>query len=61
MSLTPVENPLPPPASGTGVSPVWVEIQPCRPSDEDEIEIVPDLDVLVSTEVMLSCGEDNPY
>lgn len=27
----------------------------------DDIEIVPDVDSIASTEVMLGCGDSNPY
>jgi hypothetical protein len=28
---------------------------------DDEIEVVEDLDALASTDVMLGCGNDNPF
>lgn len=31
------------------------------PRTGDEIVIVPDVDSIASTEVMLGCGNDNPY
>ena len=32
-----------------------------RTSADDEISYVTDIDSLSSTEVMLGCGDDNPY
>jgi hypothetical protein len=29
--------------------------------DGDEIDVLDDLDDIASTEVMLGCGDDNPY
>nr|WSZ97293.1 hypothetical protein OH820_17955 [Streptomyces sp. NBC_00857] len=42
---------------------VAVEIvsRPQAEGTEEEIEFVDDLDVVSSTEVMLGCGDDNPY
>ncbi|MEV0776331.1 hypothetical protein [Streptomyces sp. NPDC050428] len=28
---------------------------------DDEIEVIDDLDALAGTDVMLGCGEDNPF
>ena len=41
--------------------PVAVQIAPPRGVARDEIELVADVDALSSTEVMLGCGNDNPY
>lgn len=38
-----------------------VEINPMPQSEDDDIEMIDDLDAISSTEVMLGCGEDNPY
>lgn len=46
------------------MAPVAVEIMAAPGSvvaDDDEIRIVDDVDRLASTEVMLGCGNDNPY
>jgi hypothetical protein len=44
------------------MSPVPVQIiEAPRPGDSDEISFVTDVDFLSSTEVMLGCGNDNPY
>ncbi|MDW4917717.1 hypothetical protein ACFYZ6_34890 [Streptomyces rubiginosohelvolus] len=41
---------------------IAVEIAtPSRPSDEEEFEVVEDMDKVASTEIMLGCGEDNPF
>ncbi|MEU1674111.1 hypothetical protein ABZ752_19085 [Streptomyces roseifaciens] len=32
-----------------------------RPAAEDDIEFVDDLDDLAGREVMMGCGNDNPY
>ncbi|WP_405676188.1 hypothetical protein OG292_15600 [Streptomyces sp. NBC_01511] len=36
-----------------------VEINP--QAADDEIEVVEDLDALAGTDVMLGCGNDNPF
>ncbi|WP_371605071.1 hypothetical protein OG345_41735 (plasmid) [Streptomyces sp. NBC_01220] len=38
-----------------------VEITTKAKTETDEIEVVADLDTVVSTDVMLGCGEDNPF
>jgi hypothetical protein len=44
------------------MSPVPVQIMEApRSGDSDEISFVTDVDDLSSTEVMLGCGNDNPY
>lgn len=46
------------------MSPVPVQIMEAPgtgDSDSDEISFVVDVDDLSSTEVMLGCGNDNPY
>jgi hypothetical protein len=44
------------------MAPVLVEIGPAPATeDSDVISVVPDVDSLSSTEVMLGCGESNPY
>lgn len=46
------------------MAPVAVEIMAGPGSvvaDDEEIRIVGDVDSLSSTEVMLGCGNDNPY
>lgn len=44
------------------MSPVPVQIMEAPDTDtSDDIVIVPDVDSLSSTEVMLGCGNDNPY
>ncbi|MFD9422718.1 MULTISPECIES: hypothetical protein [unclassified Streptomyces] len=40
---------------------VAVEISPRPQAEEEEIEFVDDLDAIAATEVMLGCGNDNPY
>lgn len=40
---------------------VAVEITPGPHAEEEEIEIIDDLDALAGTEIMLGCGNDNPY
>lgn len=30
-------------------------------AEDDEIEVVEDLDAISSTDVMLGCGNDNPF
>jgi hypothetical protein len=44
------------------MSPVPVQIMEAPGTDaSDDIAFVPDVDSLSSTEVMLGCGNDNPY
>jgi len=44
------------------MSPVPVQIMEAPGTDDnDEISYVADVDSLSSTEVMLGCGNDNPY
>jgi hypothetical protein len=44
------------------MTPVAVEITaPPRTETSDEIQFLADVDALSSTEVMLGCGNDNPY
>ncbi|WP_279617181.1 hypothetical protein [Streptomyces regalis] len=43
------------------MAPVAVKIATTSKVEEDEIEFVDDLDAVSGTEVMLGCGNDNPY
>ena len=45
------------------MAPVAVEIMatPGGVVEDDDIQVVGDVDSLSSTEVMLGCGNDNPY
>jgi hypothetical protein len=40
--------------------PVTITAAPPRPDSED-ISFIDDIDTLASAEVMLGCGDDNPY
>lgn len=42
------------------MAPVMVEIA-TRPPEAEEIEFVEDMDPIAASEVMLGCGDDNPY
>jgi hypothetical protein len=41
--------------------PVQIMERPGTDDNDDEISYVADVDSLSSTEVMLGCGNDNPY
>jgi hypothetical protein len=43
------------------MTPVPVAIQATPKADDEEITFLDDVDDLSSTEVMLGCGNDNPY
>ncbi len=43
------------------MSPVPVVIEPAPKTEDEEITFLDDVDELSSTEVMLGCGNDNPY
>jgi hypothetical protein len=44
------------------MQPVLVDIaRPSAGDCDDEIVVIGDVDQLSSTEVMLGCGDDNPY
>jgi hypothetical protein len=44
------------------MQPVLMDIaMPSAESNDDEMVVVDDVDQLSSTEVMLGCGDDNPY
>jgi hypothetical protein len=44
------------------MQPVLMDIaMPSAGSNDDEIVVIDDVDQLSSTEVMLGCGDDNPY
>ncbi|MFC9973863.1 hypothetical protein ACFVH6_23490 [Spirillospora sp. NPDC127200] len=40
-----------------------VDLEPPAPvvTDEEEVVFMPDMDTIASAEVMLGCGDDNPY
>lgn len=44
-----------------GAVPVDILSMPGTGSEAEEISLVDDIDELSSTEVMLGCGNDNPY
>jgi hypothetical protein len=45
------------------VPPVPVEIITTPQTEEsaEDVEVIDDLDEIASTEIMLGCGDDNPY
>ncbi|MBB6170720.1 hypothetical protein HNR23_000780 [Nocardiopsis mwathae] len=44
------------------MAPVMVEITPRPlPDEETDVEIIENIDGIASTEIMLGCGDDNPY
>ncbi|MFC5188063.1 hypothetical protein [Actinomadura harenae] len=45
------------------MSPALVELEPPASvvADEEEVVFMPDMDTIASAEVMLGCGDDNPY
>lgn len=43
------------------MSPVPVVIEAAPTTEDEEIAFLDDVDELSSTEVMLGCGNDNPY
>ena len=43
------------------MSPVPVMITTAPPAQDEEISFIDDIDALASAEVMLGCGDDNPY
>jgi hypothetical protein len=43
------------------MSPVPVEIQAIPRTEDEEVTFLDDVDDISSTEVMLGCGNDNPY
>jgi hypothetical protein len=43
------------------MSPVPVMITTAPPAEADDISFIDDIDTLASAEVMLGCGDDNPY
>lgn len=43
------------------MSPVPVMITTAPPAEDDDISFIDDIDALAGAEVMLGCGDDNPY
>jgi hypothetical protein len=43
------------------MQPALMGIAMTSAADDDEIVVIDDVDQLSSTEVMLGCGDDNPY